>query len=159
MRSAAGASGHLSANPFPTTRLLVSCPAQPDVAQPLAHFLSGEAVDVLGIDQRTSSDGRMFIRAELQCAPGIRHPVASGFRVPWQHVPVDKDRKSESERRLSDMLAGCFDLVVLARYMQILSGDFLRSLACLVINVHHSLLPAFVGAGTYERRDRNGGSR
>ena len=53
------------------------------------------------------------------------------------------------------MLKNNVDLVVLARYMQIISGDFLRELAVPVINIHHSFLPAFIGAGPYQKaKDR-----
>ena len=49
-----------------------------------------------------------------------------------------------------------FDLVVLARYMQILSGDFLAGVGCPVINIHHSFLPAFAGADPYRRAQERG---
>jgi len=77
-----------------------------------------------------------------------------GFGVPYLHIPVDPDEKSAAETAAVDALAGN-DLVVLARYMQILSGDFLRRVGCPVINIHHSFLPAFAGAEPYARaRDR-----
>ena len=55
-----------------------------------------------------------------------------------------------------ELLSGRFDLVVLARYMQILSGDFLAGVGCPVINIHHSFLPAFVGADPYRRARERG---
>jgi formyltetrahydrofolate deformylase len=64
---------------------------------------------------------------------------------------VTPDRKSEAEARLVDVLAGEVDLVVLARYMQILSADLLQRLDVPVINIHHSFLPAFAGAEPYAR--------
>ena len=78
-----------------------------------------------------------------------------GFGVPYHHIPVDpRDRRSAEEQMLA-LLAGKVDLVVLARYMQILSADFLTRLSAPVINIHHSFLPAFVGADPYRRaRDR-----
>ena len=73
----------------------------------------------------------------------------TGFGVPYHHVPVP------AEERMLELLAGDVDLVVLARYMQILSRDFLDRLGAPVINIHHSFLPAFVGADPYRRaRDR-----
>ena len=69
------------------------------------------------------------------------------FGVPFEHVPVTKETKPEAEGRQLELLAGKFDLVVLARYMQILSGDFLERVGAPVINIHHSFLPAFAGAG------------
>ncbi|MEA2419095.1 MAG: formyltetrahydrofolate deformylase [Thermoleophilaceae bacterium] len=78
------------------------------------------------------------------------------FDVPFEHVPVTKDTKPEAERRQLALLRGNFDLVVLARYMQILSGDFLAQLGAPVINIHHSFLPAFAGAGPYQRAKERG---
>jgi len=73
----------------------------------------------------------------------------AGFGVPYHHVPTP------AEERMLELLAGKVDLVVLARYMQILSRDFLDRLGVPVINIHHSFLPAFVGADPYRRaRDR-----
>ena len=78
-----------------------------------------------------------------------------GFGIPFHHVPVTKDTKPESEAKLLELLVGNCELVVLARYMQIVSGDFLERLGVPVINIHHSFLPAFAGAGPYERaKDR-----
>ena len=78
------------------------------------------------------------------------------FGVAFEHVPVEKARKPEAEARQLEMLAGRFDLVVLARYMQILSGDFLDRVGAPVINIHHSFLPAFAGAGPYQRAKARG---
>jgi formyltetrahydrofolate deformylase len=78
------------------------------------------------------------------------------FGVPYEHVPVERERKGEAEARMLDLLRGRADLVVLARYMQILSGDFLAELAAPVINIHHSFLPAFVGADPYHRAFERG---
>jgi formyltetrahydrofolate deformylase len=78
-----------------------------------------------------------------------------GLGVTYHHVPVTKDTKRDAERTAADLIAGS-DLVVLARYMQILSGDFLRDVDCPIINIHHSFLPAFAGAGPYERAQERG---
>ena len=82
--------------------------------------------------------------------PDLADDVA-GFGLPYHHVPVERGRKPKAEAALLDLLADRFDLVVLARYMQILSGDFLERVGAPVINIHHSFLPAFAGAGPYER--------
>jgi formyltetrahydrofolate deformylase len=71
--------------------------------------------------------------------------------VAFRHVPVERDRKREAEARMLELLRPDAELVVLARYMQILSGDFLAALGAPVINIHHSFLPAFAGANPYER--------
>lgn len=77
--------------------------------------------------------------------------------LPFHHIPVTaKSDKPEAERQLLEVLDGKCDLVVLARYMQILSGDFLRRVAVPVINIHHSFLPAFAGAGPYSRAKERG---
>jgi formyltetrahydrofolate deformylase len=76
--------------------------------------------------------------------------------VRFEHVPVTKETKAEAERRQLELLAGHFDLVVLARYMQILSRDFLDRVGAPVINIHHSFLPAFAGPAPYERAKERG---
>jgi formyltetrahydrofolate deformylase len=77
------------------------------------------------------------------------------FAVPFMHVPVTRETKPEAERRQAELLTGNVDLVVLARYMQILSGAFLERVNVPMINIHHSFLPAFAGAAPYERaRDK-----
>ena len=87
--------------------------------------------------------------------PDLADDVAQ-FGVRFEHVPVTRDTKPEAEQRQLELLAGKFDLVVLARYMQILSGDFLDRVGAPVINIHHSFLPAFAGAGPYERAKERG---
>jgi formyltetrahydrofolate deformylase len=80
----------------------------------------------------------------------------AAFGVPYHHVPVAPGRKPEAEARMLELLAGRVDLVVLARYMQILSADFLDAVGAPVINIHHSFLPAFVGADPYRRAREHG---
>ncbi len=75
--------------------------------------------------------------------------------VPYHHVPVEPGTKAEAERRILE-LVGDVDLLVLARYMQILSPEFLGSLTGPAINIHHSFLPAFVGADPYRRAHERG---
>jgi formyltetrahydrofolate deformylase len=76
--------------------------------------------------------------------------------LPYHHLPVEPGGKEEAERRALELLAGEVDLLVLARYMQVLSGDFLRRLGVPAINIHHSFLPAFVGADPYARAHERG---
>ena len=66
------------------------------------------------------------------------------------------ETKAEAEEQQLELLAGKVDLVVLARYMQVLSGDFLRRLGAPVINIHHSFLPAFVGREPVPRAHERG---
>lgn len=79
-----------------------------------------------------------------------------GFGLPYHHIPVTKDTKPQAEAAQLEIVAGNYDLVVMARYMQILSADFLERVGCPVINIHHSFLPAFAGAGPYERAFERG---
>ncbi len=73
----------------------------------------------------------------------------------FHHVPVEPGAKAEAERKILELLEGV-DLLVLARYMQILSADFLGALSAPAINIHHSFLPAFVGADPYHRAYERG---
>jgi formyltetrahydrofolate deformylase len=70
-------------------------------------------------------------------------------------VPIGRETKAEAERRALELI-GDVDLLVLARYMQILSPGFLGSLGAPAINIHHSFLPAFVGADPYARAHERG---
>jgi formyltetrahydrofolate deformylase len=76
--------------------------------------------------------------------------AVEGFGVPFTVVPVTKDNKPEAEAQIHALFAGN-DLVVLARYMQILSADFVDRWPMKIINIHHSFLPAFVGADPYRQ--------
>ncbi|UNK71543.1 formyltetrahydrofolate deformylase [Microbacterium sp. H1-D42] len=82
---------------------------------------------------------------------------ARSFGVPFVHIPRGSgaDAKAEMESRQLELLQGNVDLVVLARYMQILTDDFIERIGAPVINIHHSFLPAFIGANPYARaKDR-----
>jgi formyltetrahydrofolate deformylase len=87
--------------------------------------------------------------------PDLQADVAS-FGVPYEYIPVTRATKAEAEARELALLAGRVDLIVLARYMQILSPDYLARCGVPVINIHHSFLPAFAGAGPYERAKQRG---
>ncbi|MGA2452534.1 MAG: formyltetrahydrofolate deformylase [Solirubrobacteraceae bacterium] len=76
--------------------------------------------------------------------------------VPFVHIPVTRETKPQAEQLALDELAGRAELLVLARYMQILSGDFLARVGCPVINIHHSFLPAFAGAEPYRHAYERG---
>jgi len=80
---------------------------------------------------------------------------AESVGLPFHHVPVEAGAKHEAERQILDLVEDT-DLLVLARYMQILSDDFLRELGTPAINIHHSFLPAFVGADPYHRAYERG---
>lgn len=86
--------------------------------------------------------------------PDLAEEVRS-FGVPFVHVPATRDNREQAQARMLELLAGNVDLVVLARYMQIITPAFLDGVGCPLINIHHSFLPAFIGAGPYQRaKDR-----
>lgn len=101
---------------------------------------------------------------DLQGDPVVvvsNHPdlseIAETFGLPFYHIPVTKETKAEAERHQLEILKEYrVDLVVLARYMQILSPQFVREYPNRIINIHHSFLPAFVGANPYERAYERG---
>ena len=78
------------------------------------------------------------------------------FGVPFHHVPVTPETKTAAEARILDLLEGQVDLVVLARYMQVLTPRFVERLPNRIINIHHSFLPAFHGAKPYHRAFERG---
>lgn len=78
------------------------------------------------------------------------------FGIPFFHVPSQGPDKSAAEAEIVKLLAGNVDFVVLARYMQILSENFIDDVAVPVINIHHSFLPAFIGAGPYRKAKERG---
>lgn len=83
--------------------------------------------------------------------------VAKRFGIPYFYVPITKDTKKEQEQKELDLLKQHkVDFVVLARYMQILSQDLVTKLPNRIINIHHSFLPAFVGAKPYHAAHARG---
>ncbi len=84
-------------------------------------------------------------------------PVASRFGVDFYHFPITADDKAEQEKaELELMKEKNIDFVVLARYMQILSADFVNHYPDRIINIHHSFLPAFAGAKPYHAAHQRG---
>ena len=88
------------------------------------------------------------------------HPDHAGqvepMGIAYHHIPVTREARAEAEDRILKLLAGDVDVLVLARYMQILSAGFLERLGVPAINIHHSFLPAFVGADPYGRAHERG---
>ncbi|HQR28961.1 MAG TPA: formyltetrahydrofolate deformylase [Anaeromyxobacteraceae bacterium] len=99
------------------------------------------------------------LRAEIPVVisnhPDLREAVES-FGVEFLHVPNDRDGRAAAEARMLAALDGRADLVVLARYMQILSAAFVDRWAGRIINIHHSFLPAFAGADPYRQAYERG---
>ncbi|MEG0010611.1 MAG: formyltetrahydrofolate deformylase [Muribaculaceae bacterium] len=76
--------------------------------------------------------------------------VSRQFNIPFEVIPIDKDNKAEQEAKEFELLDKYnVDFIVLARYMQVLSEDFITRYPKKIINIHHSFLPAFVGAKPY----------
>ncbi|NLE85935.1 MAG: formyltetrahydrofolate deformylase [Myxococcales bacterium] len=84
-------------------------------------------------------------------------PVAEQFGIPFHHLPVSKATQREQEQQALELLRSSeIDLVVLARYMQILSAEFVAEYPERIINIHHSFLPAFVGGRPYHQAYERG---
>ncbi|GLV56507.1 formyltetrahydrofolate deformylase [Dictyobacter sp. S3.2.2.5] len=82
--------------------------------------------------------------------------LASMYGVPYYHFPVKRETRQEDERRMLEFIGDQVDFLVLARYMQILEPFFVDAFPQRIINIHHSFLPAFVGASPYDQAFRRG---
>jgi formyltetrahydrofolate deformylase len=82
--------------------------------------------------------------------------AVEGFGIPYHHVPVAPQARHEAEAHILELLEGKADLIVLARYMQILSDAFVDHYPNRIINIHHSFLPAFIGANPYQQASERG---
>jgi formyltetrahydrofolate deformylase len=82
--------------------------------------------------------------------------IAESHGIPFHHIPVTQDTRPEQEAKLLELLNGSCDFLVLARYMQILSREFLETFGRDVINIHHSFLPSFKGADPYRQAYERG---
>jgi formyltetrahydrofolate deformylase len=84
-------------------------------------------------------------------------PVADYFQIPFRYFPVDASNREQSEKSQLELLhRNNIDTIILARYMQVLSGAFVRNFPNRIINIHHSFLPAFVGAKPYHQAFERG---
>ena len=81
--------------------------------------------------------------------------AVENFGIPFVVVPVNKDNKEEAYAKIDEIMQGN-DLLILARYMQILSENFVSKWEMKIINIHHSFLPAFVGANPYKQAYEKG---
>lgn len=81
----------------------------------------------------------------------LMRQTVEDFDIPYHHIPVDPENKAEAEKKALRILEGKIDFIVLARYMQILSPDFIARYPHQIINIHHSFLPAFIGGRPYEQ--------
>ncbi len=123
----------------------------------IAIFVSREQHCLLDLLHRHQS-GELACRIPLIVSnhPDAR-PFAEFYGIPFHHVPVDASNKAAAEgRHLALLEENKIDLVVLARYMQILPAHFVSRYPHRIINVHHSFLPAFSGARPYRAAFRRG---
>tara|TARA_B100001057_G_scaffold465840_1_gene522344 strand:- start:3630 stop:4484 length:855 start_codon:yes stop_codon:yes gene_type:complete len=83
--------------------------------------------------------------------------TANRFGIPYHHIPVSKQTKVEQEKKQIQLLSdNKIEFIVLARYMQILSENFIKDYSNRIINIHHSFLPAFPGAKPYHSAHERG---
>lgn len=73
------------------------------------------------------------------------------YEIPYYHIPITKDTKSESEAKILSHTKDTTDFLVLARYMQIITNDFIEKYEKDIVNIHHSFLPSFKGANPYKQ--------
>ena len=85
-------------------------------------------------------------------------PLAAKFNVPFYHVPADDENRYSHEQRVIKVIEelGEVDLIVLAKYMRILSPEFVNHFPNRIVNIHHSFLPAFIGANPYKQAYERG---
>lgn len=87
--------------------------------------------------------------------PDLRS-IVENMGISYYHIPITPENKREAEEEELRLLEGKVDFIVLARYMQILSPDFIEHYPNRIINIHHSFLPAFVGGRPYEQAYERG---
>ncbi|AKG33680.1 formyltetrahydrofolate deformylase [Paenibacillus durus] len=78
------------------------------------------------------------------------------FGIPYHYIPVTADTKAEAERRQLETIREDIDVIILARYMQIISPSFIKHYRNRIINIHHSFLPAFIGGNPYAQAYQRG---
>ncbi|NPA42260.1 MAG: formyltetrahydrofolate deformylase [Aquificae bacterium] len=128
-----------------------------DYLQKVAIFVSKQDHCFYDLMQRfKSGELRGQVKLVISNHPDLK-PIADFFGVPYYHIPKSKENKKEAEaKELSLLKEHHIDLIILARYMQILSKSFVDKFRNRIINIHHSFLPAFPGAKPYHRAYHRG---
>ncbi len=122
----------------------------------LAIFVSKEDHCLMEILwQWKSGDLDADIAMVISNHPDMKEQVES-FGIPYHHIPVTPDTKDEVERKHLELISGKADLIVLARYMQIIPPKFIEEFPNRIINIHHSFLPAFIGGSPYAQAYKRG---
>lgn len=103
-----------------------------------------------------SGDLRCHIKLIISNHPDAKS-LSDFYTIPFIQIPVNKENKSKSEKQILELLKkNKIDLIILARYMQILSNEFISEFQNPIINIHHSFLPAFIGAKPYHQAYKRG---
>ncbi len=134
--------------------LLISCPDQPGIVAAVSHFIFERQGNIVYSDQHSTD---RHISCIISNHRYLEH-IAQIYTVPYYHFPVRREHRQDDQQRILDFLATRVkvDLIILARYMQILEPCFVQAYPHQIINIHHSFLPAFVGANPYERAFERG---
>ncbi|EAR12694.1 formyltetrahydrofolate deformylase [Polaribacter irgensii 23-P] len=128
-----------------------------DKKQNVAIMVSHTSHNLYDLLER-SKEGRLDCNVKVILSNHDKlRPIAKMFNIPFHYLPVTKDGKEVQEKQVMDVLdANEIDLVVMARYMQILSSNFINRYPERIINIHHSFLPAFQGANPYKKAYERG---
>lgn len=122
----------------------------------LALWVSRQSHCLLDLIWRQQAQELVADMAVILSNHEILAPVAEQFQIPFVHIPITPETRATQESRQAEVMVSYgVNLVVLAKYMQILSPDLLSQLPP-VINIHHSFLPAFPGANPYQRAHARG---
>ncbi|WP_339658703.1 formyltetrahydrofolate deformylase [uncultured Polaribacter sp.] len=128
-----------------------------DKQQNVAIMVSHTSHNLYDLLER-SKEGRLncTVKMIISNHDKLRY-IAEMFHIPFHYLPVTKETKLAQESQVIDLLdANEIDLVIMARYMQILSSDFINHYPEKIINIHHSFLPAFQGADPYKKAYERG---
>lgn len=128
----------------------------PDTRKRMAIFVSKEEHCLLELLWQQKMGTIAADIAMVISNHGDHEAMVTGMGIPFFHIPVTADLKAAAELQQLERLSGNADFIVLARYMQILSTQLVSAYPNRIINIHHSFLPAFVGARPYERAYERG---
>ena len=123
-----------------------------DKKQNVAIMVSHTSHNLYDLLER-HKEGRLNCNVKMIISNHDKLPhIAEMFDLPYYYLPVTKETKTKQETQVIDLLdSNKIDLVIMARYMQILSSDFINTYKEKIINIHHSFLPAFQGANPYKK--------
>ena len=162
-----------------TAKLLLHCPDKPGILAEVTDFITVNKGNIIYLDQYVDHvENIFFMRIEWELKdflvpqekiedyfrtpliisnhPDLQH-VAERFGIPFYLFPITKETKEEQERKEMELLAKHkITFIVLARYMQVISEQMINAYPNKIINIHHSFLPAFVGAKPYHAAFQRG---